>query len=216
MAVYDDVALCNMALSRIGIGQQIETLDTGADTSDEVKVCAFWFEKCRDRVLSSFPWPMANKQVDLGEVEEEPNDDWGFSYRYPNDCVVARRIVSGAGTAETDPIPFDLGQDGTGRLIYTDQSEAVLDYTAWYSDAGEFPDVFASAIAYLLASEIAVPLSIDRAKAQDAGQLYLRELNKAQGIANQERRLRPVPASVFIRSRGSLPSTVLCDHREAP
>lgn len=202
MAVYDPVLVCNMALDRCGVGQHIDSL---SDTSHLARSCNQWYAIARDRVLSAFQWPFTQTQTTLGLVEEEPNDEWAYSYRYPVACVVARRIVSGF-KPESTPVAFELGQDATGRLIFTDQADAVLEMTASFDDPGEWPDALADAVSALLASEIARPLRVPSAKAQEALALYDRALLRAQGIANQERRLAPQPQSRYIRARGAFPT----------
>src|SRR5687767_15095965 len=106
-----------MALSNIGIGQEIGDL---SERSAPARACNFWYDTARDIALASFPWPFANKQVALGLVEEDPTTEWHYSYRYPANCIVFRRIVTGS-LPESREIAFRLGQDDTGILIYTNQ-----------------------------------------------------------------------------------------------
>lgn len=203
MAVYDAVKISNMALGYIGIGQKITELSD--DAGDVERECNFWYDIARDQLLENGDWPMASKQFTLNLVEEDPNDDWSFSYRYPPTCLVGRRIVGADGTATADPIPYQLGQDDTGRLIYTDVEDAILEGTFWYEDPGEFTNSFAEALAWLLATKLAMPLSVDMDKFQNAQASAGNALLKARGITNQERRLKPAPQSLFIRSRGTYP-----------
>lgn len=203
MAVYDPVSVCNMALSRVGIGHKIVALD---DATAQASVCNDWYTIARDRVLAAFQWPFAQKRAALALVEEFEDDDdpdleWAFSYRYPVTCIVLRRIVS-QNRPESQPTPFELGQDNTGRLIFTDQPEAIAEYTATYDDPGEWPDAFADAVSALLATEIAGPLRVSADKVAIAMQKYDRALIRAQGIANQERRLAPQPVSKYVSVRG--------------
>lgn len=204
MAVYDEVVVCNMALSRIGIGQRIDDLSGGDDLS---AICNDWYTICRDRVLSAFAWPLTKRRVTLGLVREITESDdvdreWIFSYRYPVDCIVFRRIVSTGWLPESAPIPFDVGQDDTGRLIYCDEEDAIGEYTATYEDPGQWPDALADAVSALLASEIAGPLRVSADKHAMALQLYDRAIIRAQGIANQERTLAPPPVSKYVSVRG--------------
>ena len=204
MAVYDPIRVCNMALNRIGVAQKIVDLN---DVTDHLAVtCKDWYDICRDRVLSSFGWPFAMIREPLGLVEKftlatDPDKEWGFSYRYPVTCLVARRIVNGT-RPDNEATPFELGQDATGRLIFTDQENAVLEMTATYGDPGEWPDALADAVSALLASELAGPLRAGMDKKTAAQGQYMQALVRAQGIANTERRVGPQVVSRYVSARG--------------
>lgn len=61
------------------------------------------------------------------------NGDWVYGYRWPTDCLFARRLVPPGGDGRrysTDfALPFRVGRDANGLLIYTAQPDAVLEYT---------------------------------------------------------------------------------------
>lgn len=154
MAVYDPVSVCNMALDRIDIGQPID--DLSAD-SDEARACNRWYEKCRDKVLQLNTWPFLRRSIALGLVEEDPSDKWSYSYRYPIDCVRVIGIVNGL-RIDTARIEWEMGRDDTGRLIFTDEADALVNYLGLLDDTGEWFDLLADAVSALLASEIAGPL----------------------------------------------------------
>lgn len=210
MAVYDPVRVCNMALNRIGIAQKIVDLN---DSTDHLAVtCKDWYDICRDRVLSAFGWPFATIREPLGLVQAftlntDPDIEWGFSYRYPVTCLVARRIVSGL-RPELDGIPFEIGQDATGRLIFTSQENAILEMTATYSDPGEWPDALTDAVSSALAVELAGPLRVASDKKASARVDYTNALLRAQGVANQERKVGPMAESKYITARGYGPRNI--------
>ncbi len=95
-----------------------------------------------------------------------------------------------------------MGQDDTGRLIFTNQPDAVLEMTAAYEDAGEWPDVLADAISADMGKEIGRPLKVATDKARDCAALYDAALLRAGSISNQERQLAPPPVSSYIAARG--------------
>jgi len=154
---FSEVQICNMALSRIGIQQTIDDLE---EASNEARACKLFYEVMRDAVLGDFPWEFATKYDSLALVEESPNSDWLFSYRYPIDCLHARRIVSGVGRDATLNPVFKPGNDGAGRLIYTDEEAPTLEYTMRMENPAFFSLGFAEALSYRIASEIAMPLAI--------------------------------------------------------
>lgn len=206
MAIYDPIRVCNMALNRIGITQKIVDLN---DTADHLAItCKDWYDISRDMVLAAFNWPFATLREPLGLVEAftlttDPDIEWAYAYRYPIKAIVVRRIVSGVHI-EPAPIPFDIGQDATGRLIFTNQQNAIIEMTAMYTDGGEWPDAFASAVSSALAVEIAAPLRVAADKKASAKNDYMAAMQRAQGIANAERRVGPPVISRYITARNGM------------
>jgi hypothetical protein len=200
MPVLDAVTIANMALAKIGIGQKIEELTN--DAGDTEREANFWYPICRDRLLEAFNWQHASKQIELDLVEEDPTDDWARAYRMPNECLVARRLVSGLGTSESIWVPFQLRQDSQGTLIDTDLEDAVLEGTFTLNDPSRFTNMFGNALAWVMASEMAMPLSVESSKRAEAEQGATKAIRAAQGVSNQNRRMKPQPASIFVSYRG--------------
>jgi hypothetical protein len=198
MAVYSDVDICCMALGHVGLGQKISDLD-GSGALEEV--CRDWFARSRDTVLEGAHWPVSTRQVILGLVEEDPNTDWAYSYRYPNETLAVRRLVSGVGLPETDPVPFVMGQDDTGRLIYADLEDAIAEVTYWTNNSGEWSSHFANAVSFLLASNIAGPLKRPGNVRGDCYALFEQWDAKAKGVARREEMNKPRPPSSYVSRR---------------
>ena len=81
-----------------------------------------------------------------------------------------------------DPIPFEiaLGDAYDARVILTDQKEAVLIYTYQATNTLVFDPMFTNALAWKMASEIAMPLTRDEKRMEAAYQMYLTTLSQAQ------------------------------------
>lgn len=203
MAIYSDVTVCTMALNMIGIDQAVTDL---SDTDDLSVVCNRWYEIARDEMLESSHWPFARKQITLGLVEEftEDTDEWGFSYRYPVTCLAAYRLVDGVQPVSI-PIPFELRQDDTGRLILTDLEDAILEGTFNFNNTGEWTNKFALAVASKLAQYIATPLKVSASLTEGAARMSNEMELKARGASNDEQRNRIMPASKYVRARGGFP-----------
>jgi len=197
MAVYDLIAVCNMALDRCDIGQPISTLE---DDTDTARVLKRWYEKTRDKVLQLGTWPFLVRIVDLGLVAQNPNRKWGFSYRYPINCIRMLRIVNGM-RVDVSPIEWEMGQDDIGRLVYSDEPEAEAEILGTMDDSGEWFDLFADAVAYLLASEIAGPLG--RGEDVRGRNLAFYGTAKAQALAKaQAEGFVRRPTSSYVTARG--------------
>lgn len=193
-----DIQICNMALGHLGHTKFIASLTEPSLAAD---LCELYYEPARDFVLEDFPWPFATKYVTLGLVEEDPNDDWTYSYRYPDDCVYARRIVNALGRTNPNPPPFKVGADADGRLIYTDEEDAILEYTKLVTDTNLFPAVFAMAHSWYLASLIAPGLAKDKKQALNCLQIYSVVKGTAEARQLNEQQQSVEPESEAIRSR---------------
>ena len=191
------VAICNLALARIGVSSTIASL---TESSQEALACTAVYEQARDEVLRDFPWPFARRYVALGLVEEDPNDDWGYSYRYPSDCIRALRIVSGDPSGNPR-IPYQIGHDDSGRLLFTDEADVQLVYIARFTDPVHFDATFASALGWRIAVDIAAPLARSDSQRERAEAGYRQALAQARVDAlNEEVEAAPAEAS-WIRDR---------------
>ena len=198
------VSICNLALARVGHDKAIQALAPD-ETSKAANLCTMFYEPMRDKVLRDFAWPFANKYAALSLVSEEPNTDWLYAYRWPSDCIRALKIATAAGrTADmTAPIPFSLGNDAAGKLIYTDQASAVLKYTVRYTDPTWFDADFVSALAWRLAQELAAPMARGDfpAMRDRAMKEYAAEISTAEANASNEVQADPNPDAEWIRAR---------------
>ncbi len=155
--------------------------------------------------MRDFNWPFAKKFADLALVEEEPNDgEWGYSYRYPSDCLMTRRILTGDRNPSRDTeAKFIEGADDAGSLIYTDIEDAGLEYTYLNEVVTRYPDDFVMALAMRLAAHIAPQVT-----GGDPFKLGLQCLQKyrleiGMAVANSLNSQRPdePPAAESIRAR---------------
>jgi hypothetical protein len=198
MATYTSTLISKMALSHLGTGLEITDI---TDPTKEGRLCSLWYEPCRDKVLEDFAWPFATKYATLGLVQEDPNDDWDYEYRMPADCLAARRIVGAVGPMDPNPPPFDQSSDASGLLIWTDVEDAVLVYTAQFTDAGLFSSAFADALAWRMAIVLADPLSAKPERMQVAEKAYEKAINTAMANAANSRQMHPQPISPFLGAR---------------
>ncbi len=194
-----EAQICNMALAHVGHTQFIANLET--EQSNEANVCGLFYEQARDFVLEDYPWPFATRYATLNLIEEDPNNDWDYSYRYPSDCVFVRRLVTALGRENTTPPPFKTGSDDSGRLIYTDEEDAVAEYTKKIEDPAMFPALFGEAVSWYLSGLICPGLAKDRKQAVACFQMYEITKGRAQATAGNEQQQTTEPESEFIRAR---------------
>jgi len=189
----------NMAIARVGQSQFVQDPDN--ENSAGAINCRLFYAPSLLAVLEDFDWGFASVYATAQLVAESPNDDWDYSYRYPNDCVAMRQIITGT-RVETDPPPFQIGYDSTYKLIYTDQEDAVIRYTKEQTDTTRFTPAFVNALSWRLGAEIAEPLARKKGLRQECFKEYYIALSVAEANAlNQLQPDKEADAS-FISERG--------------
>lgn len=194
--------ICNLALSHIGVGKEIASLDS--EKSQEAMACRRVFEPARIATLRDFGWPFATKFVDLGLVKENPTSEWSFSYQYPSDCLHFRKILSGTRNDNRQSrVPYRIVYGASGQEIYTDCEDAEAEYTVDVKDTGRFPQDFVMALSFRIAFLVAPRLTAgDPFKLGDrARTLYDVEVSRAKATAANEEQEEEDPDSEFIRAR---------------
>lgn len=197
-----ETEICNLALSHLGSGKEIANL---SERSQEAAACRRFYESSRDLVLREYHWPFARRIIAVGLVQQNPNSEWGFSYRYPSDCASIRRILSGLRTDNAaSRVPFLIGQDADGQLIYTDQGSAEIEYTKKETNTDRYPPDFVMALSLRLAAYIAPRITAGDPFKMGARalQLYMQQIMTADATASNEEQIDIAPESEFIRDRG--------------
>jgi hypothetical protein len=191
-----------MALYHLGVSKEMSNVDT--ESSEEAKTCRVFYDTAVESVLKSFPWPFATVVADLGLVEEDPTNDWAFSYNYPSDCLTFLRIQNELRTdSRQSRLPYKVATDGSAKLIYTDIEDAICEYTRNVTDTSFYTADFNLGLSYFLASLMVPKLTRgDQYKIlKDVMALYNMYINKAKANALNEGQVDQEVESEFIRSR---------------
>lgn len=192
--------LSGMALGHVGSSASIADLAT--EQSTEAGQCRKFIGPAILTVLEGFDWPEATGYATLALVAEEPNYDWDFSYRYPAEAVKIRRIVTALGRRDPNPPPFRVGLDAQGRLVYTNEAEAIVEYTADISSRlSIFPATLTDAVSWKLAEYIAPELSRVKGIMATVQGGYMMALERARVKAAQEQQQEQEPEADHIRAR---------------
>lgn len=202
------VDIANMALSRIGNSQRINSLD---EASLQAEQCNLFYEQARDFVLRDYPWGFATAFVELAQVTVNPDPRFLYAYAQPQDCLKIRGIVnqafSGADIWCWDHMPriprveYRVIHGQNQPLIATNASPATLEYTVRIEAPETFDPIFVSALAWKLASQIAPAISRDGNAAQLCEAAYQGEIRQAAAAAMNESAAAPRPESSFITGR---------------
>jgi hypothetical protein len=196
--------ICNLALSHLGSGHEIADIDNEEEVSDEKSACLRYYDTALKQTLRAFHWPFAKKIAELTEVEEDPTDEWAYSYALPSDCLSVRRILSGQRNEyRQSRVPYHIGHDEThGRLIFTDMDEAEAEYTALIETESFYPDDFVMAFSFLLAFYIANRVVAgDNRRRTAMWESYQIELAQARAASANEEQVDEEVASEFVRGR---------------
>lgn len=178
------VDIYNMALSHIGISETVQSLE---ERSKSRVTCSRFWDIARDTLLCEFPWSFATKFQTLALIGTPPSN-WQFQYQYPTDCLKAMYLVPDGPTFQ----PMTIRQRGKyitgfgegGQIILSNVPNAQLAYLVRVLDEGRFPPLVVSALAWKLASLIAMPMTAQKALAESAGAAYTQAWQVA-GAADQ-------------------------------
>jgi hypothetical protein len=200
--VNASTVIANLALSHLGVGKTIANVET--EHSQEAAALRAFYDTARDESLRAFPWPFATRIVALALVEEGPNDEWAYSYRYPSGCLMFRRILSGTrNDSRQSRVPYKISQDDAGLLILTDAAQAEAEYTVREDNIENYPPDFRMALSFLLAFYVAPRLTSGDplGLGNRAFKLFNSALAQAAAAAANEEQPDEPPDSEMIRSR---------------
>ncbi len=198
------VAIYNLVLTRCGVTQPVTAVD---EDSTGAQQCTAVYEICRDEVLRAFPWEFAAVRAALALIEEDPNDDWAYSYAWPADCITPRMIPGGArGTSQPFVRGYTPGAEGPPavpavRHILTDVADAELIYTARVTDPTLFNADFVSALAWRMAMDVSIGMSRAPSFYQTAERNYPAVLARAKANAANETKSDPPDDENYITER---------------
>ena len=198
------IEIWNMALGHLG--QEEEVQDEAEDTS-YANMCRRYWDTILAEEFEGDAWTFLKVSKDLALIDEDPNDEWGYSYEYPADCGFPLRIYSGArrDTLESK-VPYEIVNDRDNAvIIYTDQEDATLDYVLDETTTVLYPASFKLCLSYKLAFMIALKLVGGNPGGPQLRsqmyELYLQYCSKAKANDASKIRRDPEPESEFTRNR---------------
>lgn len=167
-----EVDICNLALGHLGDTANVASLDP-PEGSAQAEHCARFYPIARDSLLEMHPWGFATKRVQLAQLGTGW-PEWDYSYAQPADALniiavlppyatddysVGLSNVPMAAGGSYVPQAFSCEVDANGAdVIYTDQEDAVLRYTALVTDTTKFSPLFVMSLSWHLASMLAGPI----------------------------------------------------------
>ena len=214
-----EVDICNLALGHLGDTATVASINP-PEGSAQSEHCARFYPIARDALLEMHPWGFATKRVNLAALNSTW-PEWQYAYALPGDVVNLLAVmppnasddysvpmqslynVNGApipmaGQYQPQPYNTEVLDDGTS-VIYTNQEDAMLRYTALVKDPTKFSPLFVETLGYLLASKLAGPIIKGDAGAAEAKRCYqmfqghLVEATQSDAVQRQVRPQQVVP-----------------------
>lgn len=166
--------ICNIALTQIGV----DLISDVSEETLEARLCNARYEDTRDACLRSQPWNFATVYTTLAKTGVTPA--WRYTYEYilPADCL---RVVEIADLGDQ----YELAADR--RLLTNWDSPLNVKYTSRVTDVTLMDASFKQAWATLMASELALAISKDAARAKALYNLYREKLADARFYGATER-----------------------------
>jgi hypothetical protein len=189
------VHLFNTALARLG-GEQLAGNISPLEQSATGKICENLFPHVLDMTLAAHAWAFAVRRKALAscggartDMENSAgtmaNPAYPFAFELPTDCVKPLRLEGYAGVNRTPAYVIE------GRAIRCSLDHAVLAYVARITEPRLWPPLFADALAWGLAGELAAAINNDARKQQWCRQNY--RIAMADAVAVDKRAQNPMP-----------------------
>lgn len=191
--------ICNDALGFIG-AKSIQALAT--EQTVEARKCRQYYPSARNFVLSDHDWDFAESRVALALVSGVTLYGYTYAYAKPADCLLMRELFNPIPNQK--PLKFKemlKPPDNKSSIIATDVVSAVLIYTVKVTDVNRYSEVFKTALAWKLASDLAIPLTKDVKKQANTLAVYTRYIGEAQMIESNEGEVDTEVVNDFIQSR---------------
>ena len=157
------IPICNLALGEL----RAPAIADIAESSTEAIECARYYGQCLSILLEQYDWSFATRITTLAALgDNDRAGEWGYAYGLPDDLASAKRVLPSSFAGR--PWDYPGGADprhsfliGAG-VLYAQLSGAALEYSAAHIPETVMPANFRDAMAYALASRLAVPLRDDR------------------------------------------------------
>jgi hypothetical protein len=212
------VDICNLALSNLGDTATIASIDP-PEGSAQAEHCSRFYPVARDSLLEMHTWSFATKRVTLALLNSGW-PEWDYEYAQPSDAVnivavippdstddysqaLANVPISAGGSYVPQSYSCEINSAGVS-VILTDQTDAVLRYTAKVSDPNTFSPLFVTTLSWMLASMLAGPLLKGEAGAAESKRcmaIMMQFLSQAMESDAGQRRIAPAHKVQWISGR---------------
>lgn len=153
--IIDKVAIGNQALANLG-QRPIQTFDQPGVSAES---CRLRYDEARLQALAGAPWGFATSWVQGQQLLIEPKPGYSCAFAYPSEALQVFFIAHDPDIEDAPGFAVTDRPDGGGKIISTNEAAPVFVYTRDKEDVTTFDQEFIQALAWLLASKIAMPIT---------------------------------------------------------
>lgn len=192
--------ICNLAIRHVGAAREIDDYDT--DRTKEAAAVRRFYPQALSQTFRDFKWPFAMRRAALASITNTWTEEWPYAFRYPSEATRVWRIISGTRAEGADQkIRYRIVGDDSGKVLLTDESAPVAEYSVEVSTVEYYPPDFVACLAWRLAGLLAPSVTGRLVSPQECLQMYAMELNRAMVNALNEEQPDEPPRSEFERMR---------------
>ena len=188
--------IINVALARCGVSKQVVALD---ENSTESVVAKTLLDQCRRSVLLAQNWSFATRDIQLSTHKNTLLNPcrWQFCAHLPSGCLTVDEIWSGRReTGRQDLVPFET----IGSRLYCDVESPWIRYVD-DSDLSLWPEVALDALAWQLAFELTMPLTVKPDLAMTLQKMAELALQRASAHDKNNRQRDELAPGKFLTAR---------------
>lgn len=181
------VAIANEALAML----PADPIQDMGEPSLEARECRRFYKTTVARLLERHHWGLATKRAPLAATVNARGDEWAFAYAKPTDLAYPVSMSQSGGGVFTGWFMQDMSYllpggvtlfRQVGKTIYSRVAAAVLEYTSFEINEGDFTTLFKDVLVLELASRICRPITKDDRLTQELASRA--EYERRQAIAN--------------------------------
>lgn len=192
MAV-SDVAICNLALQKIGAAR-IASL---SDADENARACNACYELLRDRELRSNRWKFAIKRATLAPHSTTPDFTYLYAFLLPSDCL---RVLFPARTALDWKIE---NHEGDPAILTNDGDTLEIRYVARVTDPTKFDALFVESFACKIAWHLCEAITQSNTKKDSVLNEYKMAIAEARRMNAIELGVLKQPVDEWLTARQS-------------
>lgn len=166
-----------------------------SDSTREAVLCNEIYEQCRDVVLQDGDWRFATKRETLATLVATPEFGYAYAHQLPNDYIKMVKLEF-----EDDNYTIE-----DGDKLYTNNGTQKIKYISNSISVDKFPPMFVQALVKYMTSQLAYPLTQNRALEQQKMAEYMDAMEGAKTNDSRESLPREFQDDVWLNSRGTYP-----------
>jgi hypothetical protein len=161
------INICNLALTRMG-GNQINLVASLEEAGEEARLCRRLYPQVLADLLRGYPFAFALDREPLALLKIHEQGRLPFEYAYPAAALKLWRVAPLALLDQDSlfSVQFEIGYGSGGRSVFCDQAKVYALFSRTIEDPGYFDPLFVEALAWSMASELA--LATNRIREADA------------------------------------------------